>query len=173
MRFFYLIPLSIVLIACTPSPPDPSSLPTVITPQGEKINLDQVSLTISHPQILHSSENNYTLEFDYTITNHAQTNIAFLCLYNNTDDLIQVNLTDNQGKPITLNKRLLEGLTLTEPRLLHILVGKTTRHLSIPFSSIKPRKKGEPLSMRVRLHAPSRYDELRSTIEAPIITLLW
>jgi hypothetical protein len=35
------------------------------------------------------------------------------------------------------------------------------------------REKGSPISARIRLHAPSRYDELRSSVEAPNLQVIW
>ena len=71
-----------------------------------------------------------------------------------------------------LGKRPLEGLTLTEPRPLKIPIDKTIRSYQVPIMPVL-LESGEQLEMRVRLHAPSRYDELRSSIEATKVHLSW
>ena len=70
-----------------------------------------------------------------------------------------------------LGKRPLEGLTLTEPRPLSIPLEKQPAATRCPSCLITGA--GEPIEIRVRLHAPSRYDELRSSIEAPRVDVSW
>lgn len=168
--FPLLVTATIALLSC--GNPDPAQAPVINTPAGAKVNLDQVTLQVANAKITRINENKYALDFDYTVTNNAGGNIVFPCLYNNTDSLIEVNLTDQDGKPLHLGRRPLEGLTLTEPRPLRIPIGKTTRHYKVPVMP-ELREQGDPISVRVRLHAPSRYDELRSSIEAPRLILPW
>ncbi|MBT8043586.1 MAG: hypothetical protein KJO79_01445 [Verrucomicrobiae bacterium] len=160
----------VLLASC--GDPDPSKAPVINTPSGAKVNLDQVTLEVTNAKLTMINPNKYRLNFDYTITNNAGGNIVFPCLYNTTDDLIDVNLTDKDGYSLHLGKRPLGGLTLPEPRPLRIPVGKTTRSYQVPVMP-ELREEGDPINLRVRLHAPSRYDELRSTIAAPHLQLPW
>lgn len=161
-RLVFPVLLSLALACCGP---DPSKAPEIRTPAGAKIDLSKVSLQISTPQITGNEESGYSLSFDYTVDNQSGAHIVFPCLYNQTDELIEVNLSDRGGLPLLLGKRLLEGLTLTEPRPLRIPIGQTTRNYKVPLLP-ELREQGELIHIRVRLHAPSRYDELRSSIEA-------
>lgn len=149
-----------------------NNTPIIDTPTGEAVDLSKVSMTVSNAQIAKTGENEYALKFDYTVINKEGADIRFLCLYNNTDDLIQVNLTDKEDQTLTLGKRPLEGLTLTQPKPLRIHNGETTRGYKVPVI-LGSLKKGDPVSIRVRLHAPSRYDELRSSVEAPRLLVPW
>ncbi|MBT8035990.1 MAG: hypothetical protein KJO21_00470 [Verrucomicrobiae bacterium] len=151
---------------------DPSKAPVINTPTGAKVDLSMISLVVSNPRITLGADHTSALEFDYTIHNQAGANIAFPCLYNETDKLIEVNLSDKEGNPVQTGRRPMEDLTLTEPRPLRILIGKTTRSYKVPLMP-ELRKKGDPINLRVRLHAPSRYDELRSSLEAPRSVILW
>ena len=175
MSYHYL-PLILALGFCTfgisSCGNSTTSASIIDTPTGEAVDLNKVSMTVSNAHIAKTAENEYALKFDYTVINKEGSDIRFLCLYNNTDDLIQVNLTDKEDQTLTLGKRPLEGLTLTQPKPLRIRNGETTRSYKVPviLGSIK---KGDPVSIRVRLHAPSRYDELRSSVEAPRLQLLW
>jgi len=162
--------LTIALVSC--GGPDPSKAPVVDTPAGAKIDLSKVSLQLANAQLTRLSEHKYSLGFDYTVDNQASGNIVFPCLYNQTDALIEVNLSDKDGNALVLGKRPLEGLTLTEPRPMRILIGKTTRSYQVPVMP-EFREQGEPISISVRLHAPSRYDELRSSIAAPRVDVSW
>ena len=152
--------------------PDPSKAPVINTPAGAKIELSKVSLQISNPQLTREKQSKYSLSFDYTVDNQAGANIVFPCLYNQTDALIEVNLIDRDGVRLILGKRPLEGLTLTEPRPLRIPIGKSTRNYRVPVMP-ELREPGDPIRVRVRLHAPSRYDELRSSIEASGFEVPW
>ena len=118
------------------------------------------------------SENEYSLTFDYTLDNQAEGNIQFLCLYNNTDNMMEINLTDKDNSELVLGNRPLEELTLTEPKPLLIPIGKTTRQYTVPVMS-ELREKDDIINIRARLHVPSRYDELRSSIEARWSHALW
>ena len=161
---------TLALVSC--GEPAPSTLPVISTPSGAKVNLSKVSMVVSNPKITRVSENKYTLNFDYTLNNQAGAHITFPCLHNVTDDLIEINLHDSGQQALVLGKRPLEGLTLTQPRPLRIPSGETTRHFTVPLMP-ELREKGDPISLRVRLHAPSRYDELRSSIEAPRLQIFW
>lgn len=162
--------LTLVFASC--GGPNPAMTPVINTPDGGKVDLSKVSMVVTMAQITKLSDNKYSLSFDYTIDNQAGAIIAFPCLYNETDDLVEVNLSDREGRPLHLGKRPLEGLTLTEPRPLQIPVGKTTRSYKVPVMP-ELREKGDPVNIRVRLHAPSRYDELRSSVEAPRLQIPW
>lgn len=146
--------------------------PVKNTPAGAKVDLSLVSLHVENAKIIRQGNGVCQLQFNYTVENQAGAVIVFPCLYNNTDELIEVNLEDKDKNPVLLGKRPLEGLTLTEPRPLGIPMGKTTRgyEVSVPDGALLP---GDDVRMRIRLHAPSRYDELRSSLEAPRITLPW
>lgn len=168
--FSFFSVCTIALSSC--GGPDPSKAPVIDTPSGAKIDLSKVSLQLANAQLTRENENKYSLSFDYTVDNQAGGNIVFPCLYNQTDALIEVNLSDKDGNALVLGKRPLEGLTLTEPRPLRLLIGKTTRSYQVPVMP-ELREQGELVSIRVRLHAPSRYDELRSSIEAPRVEVLW
>jgi hypothetical protein len=168
--FCFAVAISLLLASC--GSPDPSKAPVINTPLGQKIDLSRVSLQVTNATLTRINENKYALEFDYTIENQAGGNIVFPCLYNEMDDLIEVNLSDQDGTPLVLGKRPLEGLTLTEPRPLRIPVGKTTRHYLVPVMP-ELREQGDLIHARVRMHAPSRYDELRSSIEAPGLNVPW
>ncbi len=152
--------------------PDPSKLPTISTPANAQVDLSKISLSISNATITRINNNNYRLNFDYTLTNTAGAHLSFVCIYDSTDEMIEVELTDQMQQRIVPSKRPMEGLTLTEPRPLKILHGSTTRNYQAPLMP-ELRDAGDPITLRVRLHAPSRYDELRSSIEAPSITIPW
>ena len=137
-----------------------------------QVDLDMVSIQVANPVIIKKNDSDYFLQFNYTIDNQAGAIIAFLCLYNEIDDLIEINLKDKESNLLMLGKRPLEGLTLTEPRPLKIPIEKTIRSYQVPIMPVS-LESGEQLEMRVRLHAPSRYDELRSSIEASKINLSW
>jgi len=168
--FTFFTVCTIALSSC--GGPDPSKAPVIDTPAGARIDLSKVSLQIDNAQLNRENENEYSLGFDYTVDNQAGGNIVFPCLYNQTDALIEVNLSDKDGNALVLGKRPLEGLTLTEPRPLRIPIGKTTRSYQVPVMP-ELREQGDPVNIRVRLHAPSRYDELRSSIEAPRVEASW
>ncbi len=158
------------LLSC--GKPDPSTAPVINTPAGAKVDLSKVSLELSNTRITRGNDNTHVLEFDYTVHNQAGAHIAFPCLYNEIDDLIEVNLTDKEGNDLVLGRRPLDGLTLTAPRPLRIPIGETTRSYTVPLMAAL-RAKGDPVNVRVRLHAPSRYDELRSSAEAATIQVPW
>jgi hypothetical protein len=152
--------------------PDPSKAPVINTPAGAKVDLSKVTMLVTNAQITLVGENKFQLSFDYAVNNQAGAIIAFPCLHNQMDNLLEVNLSDQEGTTLHLGKRPLEGLTLTEPRPLKIRIGITTRSYKV---SVLPvfREKGSPISARIRLHAPSRYDELRSSVEAPNLQVIW
>lgn len=166
--------LSLAALLCITScgEPDPSKLPVITTPANAKVDLSKISIAVSNAKITRINENKFTLSFDYTVTNTIGAHLSFICLYDNTDELIEVNLSDKNDQKLILGKRPMEGLTLTEPRPLKILNGKTTRTYKTPLMP-ELRVAGDPIKLRVRLHAPSRYDELRSSIEAPTVIAPW
>ena len=166
----YLAILSLMLASCGNQ--GVRTAPERITPLGAKVDLNMVSIQVENAVMGQANDGNYRLSFDYIIENQAGAVIVFPCLYNNTDELIEVNLTDSTNQILLLGKRPLEGLTLTEPQPLRIPMGKTKRNYQVPVVSA-PLNQEDPLRMRVRLHAPSRYDELRSSIEATGINLQW
>lgn len=161
---------ALVLFSC--GEPNPNLVSVINTPDGEKVDLSKVTMVVANAQLTRLNDNKYSLSFDYTINNLAGANIAFPCLYNEMDDLIEVNLRDKEDYTLHLGKRPLEGLTLPEPRPLTIPIGKTTRSYKVPVLP-ELREQGDPISVRVRLHAPSRYDELRSSVEAPRLQVPW
>ena len=112
------------------------------------------------------------LTFDYTLRNRAGATISFPSIFSGKDELIEVNLSDQNGDPLYLGKRPLEDLTLASPRPMLIPKGKSTRGYKVPVQQ-EFRKKDDPITLRVRFHAPSRYDELRSSVEAPLIQIPW
>jgi len=171
-KLLFCPPTIIALSLCSCGDPDPSKLPVINTPANAKVDLSQISLTISKAKITRTADSKYSLSFDYTITNQAGAHLAFVCLYDNTDELIEINLTDPSDEKIILGKRPMEGLTLTQPRPIKLLNGSTTRHYKAPITPTV-REAGDSIKIRVRLHAPSRYDELRSSIEAPTTTVTW
>ncbi|MBK1831829.1 hypothetical protein JIN77_13925 [Verrucomicrobiaceae bacterium R5-34] len=160
----------LALVSC--GAPDPSKLPTVTTPPHGKVDLSQISLAISDVVLERQGENQYSLSFDYTVTNHSGAHLAFTCLYSNTVDLIEVGLSDAEGQKLIPGRRPMEGLTLAEPKPLKLLSGPVTRNYTVPIMP-EEREAGELINLRVRLHAPSRYDELRSTVEAPLVQVPW
>ena len=149
-----------------------SVAPVKSTPVGAQVDLNMVTIQVTDAVIIKKNDSDYFLELNYTLDNQAGAIIAFPCLYNEIDDLIEVNLTDKESNQLMLGKRPLEGLTLTEPRPLKIPIEKTIRSYQVPIMPVS-LESGEQLEMRVRLHAPSRYDELRSSIEATKVHLSW
>lgn len=171
-KTYLFLPLAALLGITSCGSPDPSELPVITTPANAKVNLSQISLAVSNAKITQINEHQHSLSFDYTITNTAGAHLSFICIYSNTDELIEAKLTDQEDQKLTLGKRPLEGLTLTEPRPIKILNGSTTRSFKAPLLT-QQREMGDPITLHVRLHAPSRYDELRSSIHAPVITIPW
>lgn len=166
----YLAILSLLFASCGNQ--GSRNAPEKLTPLGAKVDLNRVSLQVKDIAINQHNDGNHRLSFDYIIENQAGASIVFPCLYNNTDELIEVTLTDSTNQILLLGKRPLEGLTLTEPKPLRIPLGKSKRNYQVPVMPAA-LKQGEPIQMRVRLHAPSRYDELRSSIETASIILQW
>lgn len=152
--------------------PDPATAPVRKTPHGGKVDLSGVALAANNASIGRDKDGRHILVFDYTLDNTSGSNIEFPCLYSNLDYLIEVNLADKDGEPVALGRRPLDGLTMAQPRPTRIPVGTTTRTYKVPLgqNTLKP---GDPVTARVRLHAPSRYDELRTSLEAPTLTLAW
>lgn len=151
---------------------DTNQDPIIETPANAQVDLSKVSMKIRKAKLSRIDDNHYQLDFDYTLINKAGATISFQSIYSGKDELIEVNLSDKNGDPLFLGKRPLEGLTLAQPRAILIPKGKSSRHYKVP---VKPelREKGDPITVRVRLHAPSRYDELRSSVEAPLINTPW
>lgn len=158
------------LLSCSES--DSGQGPIIETPAHAKVDLSKVSMKVKKAKLHRIDANDYSLEFDYTLVNKAGATISFQSIYSGKDELIEVNLSDKNGDPLFLGKRPLEGLTLASPRAVLIPKGKSTRHYQVPVMP-ELREKGDPITVRVRLHAPSRYDELRSSVEAPLISVPW
>ncbi len=163
-----------LFMASCGEPSDPNS-PIKIIPESDKIPLSGVSLTIKKAKLERKNDHLLTLSFRYTITNKSGYAISFPSIYPGKDHLIDVSLYDKNGDPINLGRRPLDDLTLASPRTMIISRGKFSRdyQLPIPYDIYSTLKKGDKVTLRVRFHAPSRYDELRSTIEAPLTTLTW
>lgn len=171
-KLLLVLPAIFTLVLSSCGAPDPSTLPVITTPPNGKVDLTKVSLAVTNAKITRVNENKYVLDFDYTVTNHSGSHLAFTCLYDSTEDLIEVGLTDQENQKLIPGNRPMEGLTLTEPRPLKILNGPVTRHYTVPILP-EVREAGDLIVLRVRLHAPSRYDELRSTVEAPLVQVPW
>lgn len=171
MRLFVLTPLLILFLASCGGDPR-ADAPTRNTPTGAKVDLTGVSLVTSEPTIVLAGDGKIQLRFDYTLNNTSGMIIVFPCIYASMDQLIEVNLTDKKGKPILLGRRTLEGLTLAQPRPMRIPAGKTTHSYSVPIAQAG-LKKGDPVNIRIRLHTPSRYDELRTSLEAARAQIPW
>jgi len=144
----------------------------IVTPPNAKVDLSKISMKLRNVEIARKHDNSYALTFDYTLVNNAGATLSFQSIFSGKDDLIEVNLSDKNSYPVDLGKRPQEGLTLAAPRAVLIPKGKSTRPYTVPVMP-QFREKGDPITVRVRLHAPSRYDELRSTVEAPIVTTPW
>lgn len=164
------IACAISLVSC--GNPDPNSGPMVETPPHAKVDLSQVQLSISKVTISRTAPHQYQLDFDYTLNNQSGAGIAFQSIFRNKDELIHVQLNDQNGDPLDPGKRPLSGLTLAEPRRMLIPRGKTRSHYSVPLLA-ELRPQGDPITVQARFHAPSRYDELRSSLQAPPVTTLW
>ena len=158
------------LISCSET--DPGKGPIIETPANGKVDLSKVSMTITKAKLKCIDENHYQLDFSYTLINKAGATLSFQSIFSSKDDLIEVNLSDQNGDRLFLGKRPQEGLTLAQPRAMLIPKGKTTRSYTVPVMP-ELREKGDPITVRVRFHAPSRYDELRSSVEAPLILTPW
>ena len=131
-----------------------------------------MSLSVDKASIVKVDDHKHELRFEYTIENTSGSNIQFPSIHPSMDRLIEVSLTDKDQQAIHLVKNSLDGLTLPQPAPRKILLGKTTRSYSAPLipSTLKPN---DPVNVRIRLHVPSRFDELRSSLEAPTLTLAW
>ena len=168
-----LIPFAVALIGLNScGDPTPANVPTIHTPSDAKVNLANISLAVSNAKITKGGDNKYNLSFDYTITNTTGSHLSFISIYNNSDYLIDVSLSDKEGEVVPLGRDHLNELTLAQPRPLKFRSGETTRPYKTPVKN-ELRAPGDPITLRVRLHAPSRYDELRSTIEAPMTIVHW
>ena len=122
--------------------------------------------------IVKISDHKHELRFEYTLENKSGSNIQFPSIHPSMDRLVEVSLTDKDQQAIHLVKNSLAGLTLPQPAARKILAGKTTRSYSVPIipNTLKPN---DPVNVRIRLHVPSHFDELRSSLEAPTLTLAW
>lgn len=161
---------ALALASCNDS--SSTSGPVIQTPLNAKVDLSKVRIGVKKAKLICIDHNHFQLVFDYTLQNKAGATLSFDSIYSGKDDLIQVNLSDKNGDPLFLGKRPLEGLTLAAPRAILIPIGKSTRAYKVPVMP-ELRVKGDPITLRVRFHAPSRYDELRSSIEAPLIQVPW
>ena len=158
------------LISCGEQAKDSGAV--IVTPSHGKVDLSKVSLKVKQVKITRKNDNQYSLSFKYTLINKAGATISFTSIFSGKDDLIEVNLSDKNGDPLFLGKRPQEGLTLASARPMLIPKGKFTRIYTVPVMP-ELREKGDPITVRVRFHAPSRYDELRSSIEAPRVQTPW
>lgn len=158
------------LVSCSET--DPGKGPIIETPANGKVDLNKVSMKVTKAKLKRIDENHYQLDFDYTLINKVGATISFQSIFSSKDDLIEVNLSDKNGDRLFLGKRPQEGLTLAQPRAMLIPKGKTIRSYTVPVMP-ELREKGDPITVRVRFHAPSRYDELRSSVEAPLLLTPW
>lgn len=158
------------LVSCSET--DPGKGPIIETPANGKVDLSKVSMKVTKAKLKRIDANHYQLDFDYTLINKAGATISFQSIFSSKDDIIEVNLSDKNGDRLFLGKRPQEGLTLSQPRAMLIPKGKTTRSYTVPVLP-ELREKGDPITVRVRFHAPSRFDELRSSVEAPLIQIPW
>ena len=165
-----LLTIPLLLTSC--GDPDPSKAPTRDTPTGAKVDLTDVSLSVEEASIEKTSNTLYELRFEYTINNSSGSNIQLPSVYPNMDHLIEVTVTDKDAQLFTLERNSLEGLTLAQPNPKRILVGKTTRSYKVKIAP-NDIQEDDLVSVRIRLHVPSRYDELRSTLEAHTLSLVW
>lgn len=154
------------------SKPEPVEAPVFYTPINAKVNLEPVSLQITNAQLTQTANENYQLKFDHTVTNHSDTSIGFACLYNRMNELIEVNLTDAEGNDIPFVRTAYDNITLAQPKPFIIKVGEATNTYTKDVSPAN-LEAGAPVNIRIRLHAPSRYDELRSSVEAAPLQLPW
>lgn len=166
----YLAAYLLLCASCGNRQTDPP--PIKHTPLGARVDLEHVSLEVRGETIIARDNAPHLLRFQFTIHNESGAIISFPCLYHRIDELIEVNLTNRENKYLTFGKPPLAGLTLTEPQSLKIALNKTTLTFEAPIIAPLPNS-SEPIEMRVRLHTPSRYDELRSSIEAPTRVILW
>ncbi len=162
----------LLTLSCT-APQQPEQVaPIYYTPFNDKVDLSHVSMTATNLQLGKNQQGHRQVSFDYTVLNQSGTSIAFACLYNRANNLIEVNLYDAEGNAVPLARNPLDNLTLAKPKPLIIKAGETIHHYSkvIAPSSLEA---GTPITIRIRLHTPSRYDELRSSLEAPLIHSVW
>lgn len=152
---------------------EPAEVSTIHTAPDAKVNLANIALSVSNAQITKDPKGNHFLSFDYTVVNNTGSHLSFVAIYSNADSLIDTNLTDKDGAALTINRNPLLDLTLSQPRPLIFRSGSSaTRPYKVSLAE-DFRDTGEPITLRVRLHAPSRYDELRSTITAPLTIVTW
>lgn len=170
IRFTFLSLLTIGLISCGEQANENGTV--IITPPHAKVDLSKVSMKLKQVKISRNNDDQYFLSFQYTLINKAGATISFTSILSGKNDLIEVNLSDRNGDPLVLGKRPQEGLTLASARPMLIPKGKFTRTYTVPIMP-ELREKGDPITVRVRFHAPSRYDELRSSVEAPRVQTPW
>ena len=101
-KTYLFLPLAALLGITSCGSPDPSELPVITTPANAKVNLSQISLAVSNAKITQINEHQHSLSFDYTITNTAGAHLSFICIYSNTDELIETKLTDQEDQKLTL-----------------------------------------------------------------------
>ena len=171
LPFLLLTAAYISLSSC--GTPEPVEVATVHTAPDAKIDLTGINLSVSNAQITKDTKGNHFLSFDYTVVNNTGSHLSFVAIYSNSDSLIDTDLTDKDGAALTINRNPLLDLTLSQPRPLIFRSGSSaTRPYKVSLAE-EFRDTGEPITLRVRLHAPSRYDELRSTITAPLTIVTW
>lgn len=165
---------SLALPSCSKPQAKNDEAPIYFTPFNDKVDLSQISMTVSNLTISKKSNTQNSISFDYTINNQSGHSTAFACLYNRSNSLIEVNITDEEGNAIPLAKGVLDNLTLAKPKPMVIKAGETTNtYTKLIASENSTLETGSIVNVRIRLHTPSRYDELRSSLEAPITPAIW
>ncbi|MGJ8676440.1 MAG: hypothetical protein ACSHX0_02875 [Akkermansiaceae bacterium] len=170
-----IISLTLILLASSCSQTVEQEAPIYYTPIDAQIDLSEVSMNVTKAQIsktIKNSKDVYTLSFDYEIINSSGQSIAFACLQNKMNTLLDVYLANAEGTSIPLIINPLDALTLAEAKPMIIKAGAITRSYSC---DIMPSliETGTPITLTIKLHLPSRYDELRSSLEPPSSQLTW
>ena len=166
---FGLLATACLLNSCTQEAPEPA--PIFYTPFHGKVDLANVTMGTTDAKITRKG-NKYTISFDFHILNKSGKSIAFACLQNHLRQLIEVNVYDAEGTAIPLVRDPLDDLTRSRPKSMLIPAGLyngSYQHLITHIGT----EDGAPVTIRARLHTPSRYDELRTTLEAPLVQTLW
>ena len=167
--------VSLFTSSCEQLDSESEPAPVYYTPISAKVDLTGVSMGVTNVQLIqkaYTTGDKYFLSFDFHVLNQSEQSIAFACLKNRLHDLIEVNITDAEGKTIPLVRDPLDELTLAQPKPLVIRTGLNNDKYEHIVGNIGTEA-GQPVHLRIRLHTPSRYDELRSSLEAPLTTVTW